>query len=126
MKTEKVTVERAEAELMDVIRNCDGETLAAIYEQFFGVEKAEWVDEEVDGHILVTYKDGCGHAGCAVMEHPDTTILRLRELLSDVANSYEDSGCEGCGTVDAGVMNRVRQGLGWAPLEGTEFEADHG
>ena len=52
------------------------------------------------------------------MPKPDAAAdaRRLRELLQDVADAYEDEGCNGCGTVDVGTMNRVRAELGMAPL----------
>lgn len=40
----------------------------------------------------------------------------VTDLLEKVANSYEDTGCDGCGTVSKEVINEVRQFLGWKEL----------
>ena len=34
-------------------------------------------------------------------------------LLEEVANTYEDSGCEDCGTISKETVNKVRTFLGW-------------
>jgi hypothetical protein len=34
-------------------------------------------------------------------------------LLEKVANSYEDTGCDDCGTVSKEVINEIRLFLGW-------------
>ncbi len=38
------------------------------------------------------------------------------DLLQSVVDSYEDTGCEGCGTIDEGVCNDIREFLGFEKL----------
>jgi hypothetical protein len=47
----------------------------------------------------------------------------IRSLLEEVANDYEDAGCDGCGTISVETINKVRKALGWEPL-GDEGEDD--
>lgn len=37
----------------------------------------------------------------------------FRDLLIEIANDYEDEGCDGCGTISVGVINKVRENLHW-------------
>ena len=51
------------------------------------------------------------------METAEATIERLLQLLSDVVDDFETSGCEGMGTVPISTINKLRNELGLSPLE---------
>lgn len=44
-------------------------------------------------------------------------IEPYREVLENICNSFETSGCEGCGTVPIEAINQARVLLNWEPLE---------
>lgn len=41
---------------------------------------------------------------------------KLEEALTDILNSVEVEGCEGCATVSFESVNKGRKALGWKPL----------
>ena len=47
-------------------------------------------------------------------------VNKFRELLVEVANDFEDAGCERCGTISTSTINRVREALGWDLLKEEE------
>jgi hypothetical protein len=44
----------------------------------------------------------------------------LLDLLTDIVNDFETSGCEDCGTVSITTINKARKVLGFEPLETSE------
>lgn len=57
-------------------------------------------------------------------------MLTREELLlialENIVNDYDDTGCQDCGTVSVGVINKARELLGLAPLEAIEDEYEFG
>ncbi|MFA5311700.1 MAG: hypothetical protein WC375_00110 [Methanomassiliicoccales archaeon] len=47
---------------------------------------------------------------------PPASNQQLINMLTEILNSVETEGCDGCGTVDIKVINKGRRFLGWSEL----------
>ncbi len=54
-----VDVEQAAEELHELIRNADVDTIAAMYEDAFGVVEYCWPSEDDPDTLIIEYVEGC-------------------------------------------------------------------
>lgn len=72
------------------------------------------------GELSKKVETGPRDPGHTPVEMPES----VRDLLSEVANSFENEGCDGCGTIEAIVIDKVRLALGWSTLADVADEED--
>ncbi len=58
MLNEKIDFEQAAAELHELVRDADADTLACLYEDAFGAVKSCDISKDEDGCFLVEYHEG--------------------------------------------------------------------
>ena len=52
-----------------------------------------------------------------IQAQPKTTHEQLVDMLTELLNSVQTEGCDGCGTVDLETVNKGRRLLGWSEIE---------
>lgn len=71
------------------------------------------VSEKKYGDSKRTYCYPCSEAYTVGVQHGDKRNNKIRNALEAVVDSYEDTGCESCGTIDEKVYEQARKALGY-------------
>jgi hypothetical protein len=124
-----------EGQLDDLVHKIKGEEASSICNQGNDAEINFCVDSGMTHCQIV---EACGlkplkcnqwltdgiNKGHIQEQQPKTTHEQLVDMLTELLNSVQTDGCDGCGTVDLETVNKGRRLLGWQEIEDSDDWVD--